>query len=63
MFGPPGTPPPLGPWADALRRLDATLSAMSGPENADLWTSDALHGPVWAEVRAIARDAVGRRPR
>jgi hypothetical protein len=63
VFGPPGTTPPAGGWGDALRRLDATLSAMSGPENAHLWEPDALHGPEWAKVRARAREALARRPR
>jgi hypothetical protein len=62
VFGPPGSTPPAGEWADALKRLAAMLSAMSGPENADLWTPEALHGAEWAEVRELAREAIARRP-
>jgi hypothetical protein len=62
VFGPPGTPPPDGAWEDALRSLDAVLNAMSGRENSHLWIADALDGPEWAAVRALARDAVVRRP-
>ena len=62
VFGPTGSSPPAGEWADALKRVAATLSAMSGPENADLWTPEALHGPEWAEVREVAREAIARRP-
>jgi hypothetical protein len=62
VFGPPGTPPPEGPWADALSKLAAALNAMSGQENSHLWTADALNGPEWAEVRSLAREAIVSRP-
>ena len=46
-FGPSRSASPASPWAGELKRLDAKLSAMSGPDNAPLWTPQALHGPEW----------------
>lgn len=41
-----------------VRVLDCQLDEMSGQEHAELWEGDALHGPEWAEVRALAADAL-----
>jgi hypothetical protein len=43
---------------DRVRTLDRKLDEMSGEENASLWKPDALHGPEWAEVRKLAREAL-----
>ncbi len=42
-----------------LAALDAQLSLMSGPENAELWRPEALDGPEWARVRELATGALG----
>jgi len=45
----------------ALTRLDAALSQMSGPENANLWTTAALADrPEWDDVRALALSVLER---
>ncbi|MBJ6636796.1 hypothetical protein H4K36_00365 [Streptomyces sp. DHE7-1] len=42
-----------------LREIDAVLSEMSGPENADRWTKDALHvDEGWTRARRLARRAL-----
>jgi len=46
------------PQRDALRALDRKLDEMSGEQNARLWEQQALHGPEWAEVRKLAREAL-----
>jgi hypothetical protein len=51
------------PWGMALNELSAALSAISGPDHAELWTVDALDGREWAEIRALARRAIEQRPR
>ena len=39
-----------------LREIDAVLSAMSGAENADRWTRDALSvDEGWSQTRRLAR--------
>ncbi|MFV8751701.1 hypothetical protein ACNOYE_14245 [Nannocystaceae bacterium ST9] len=39
----------------AIESLDAQLESMSGPDNARLWTVDALtSAPEWAKVRVLA---------
>jgi hypothetical protein len=39
-----------------LVALDALTTGMSGPHNAELWTTDALQcRPEWEEVRRLAR--------
>lgn len=39
----------------AFDAVDAALSAMSGAENAHLWTAEALHrAQEWAHVRELA---------
>jgi hypothetical protein len=43
---------------DQLRALSRKLDEMSGEENASLWEPEALHGPEWAEVRSLARQAL-----
>lgn len=41
--------------------LDRVLDAMSGPENAALWTVEALSSdPRWEQVRGLARTALLR---
>jgi hypothetical protein len=47
---------------DALLRLDAYLASISGEENARLWQPEALDGPEWDRVRALARRALGFAP-
>ena len=44
----------------ALDELAAQLDAMSGAEHAHLWTREALAGPEWQRVRAMARDVPSR---
>jgi hypothetical protein len=40
---------------DQLRELDQLLESMSGPVNAGLWTTEALHrSSQWADVRLRA---------
>jgi hypothetical protein len=50
------------PWWDeradvraALDELTDLLGAMSGPDHAELWTVEALHGRDWHHVRTAAR--------
>ncbi len=43
---------------DRVQRLSIKLAAMSGEQNARLWEPDALDGPEWAEVRALASAAL-----
>lgn len=46
-----------------LSRIDSLLAHMSGTHNADLWTVEALRGDAgWAEVRSLAREALGLLP-
>ncbi|MBU8898708.1 hypothetical protein KRR26_24155 [Corallococcus sp. M34] len=41
---------------DAIRELDRHLAAISGAENKQFWTDEALEGaPEWSEIRATAR--------
>jgi hypothetical protein len=48
-----------GAAADRLRVLDGLLTEMSGSENAELWTLEALESsPRWEAVRASARSAL-----
>ena len=45
----------------AIDRLDERLAAMSGPQQAVLWTVDALRiAEEWAGVRLLAADALAR---
>ncbi|MFF8464816.1 hypothetical protein ACF071_29230 [Streptomyces albidoflavus] len=47
------------PTAETLRRLDALLRAMSGPDQAERWEPGAMAtDPGWAEVRSLAREAL-----
>lgn len=47
----------------ALSALDQKLDAMSGPENAALWSVEGLRSaPAWAEVRALARSCLSYLP-
>jgi hypothetical protein len=46
------------PQRDRVRALDRKLDEMSGERNAGLWEPQALHGPEWAEVRRLAREAL-----
>ena len=47
--------------AEAIRRLDALLAGMSGPDNAALWTTDALATrSEWESVRSEAREFLCR---
>lgn len=41
--------------AAAVRKLDAQMEAMSGPENAALWTVEALDTSEWNNIRESAR--------
>ncbi|MEU5211534.1 hypothetical protein [Streptomyces sp. NPDC020742] len=42
-----------------LRAIDGVLDAMSGPENAARWTTDALAtDPGWSRVRTLARQVL-----
>jgi len=44
---------------EALSTLSKVLDDMSGPKNADLWTTDALqHRDEWREVRRLAGKAL-----
>jgi hypothetical protein len=53
----PATLPP--DVMEAILRLDEQLERMSGPQNADLWTDDALRrSPEWGTVRSLAAQAV-----
>lgn len=45
-------------YVEALMALDRKLAAISGEANEALWLPDALDGPVWAEIRELARTAV-----
>lgn len=45
-------------WVDAVGQLDAKLSAMSGQAKAALWRAEALTSTEWAEVRALAQQAL-----
>lgn len=43
----------------ALRVIDESLDRMSGAENAELWTAEAVSAhPAWAEVRRQATRAL-----
>jgi hypothetical protein len=43
----------------ALQSIDALLNEMSGSENAEQWTIDALRSHIkWAEVRILAEQAL-----
>ena len=43
----------------ALNELDEALALMSGPENAELWTDEALKvSPEWDRVRSLATAAL-----
>lgn len=45
--------------ADRLRALDGLLNEMSGAENSELWTLEALErSPRWEAVRSAARSAL-----
>ena len=49
---------PTDEQLSSLQSLDTALTAMSGPDNAALWSEDAFREhPRWAEVRSLA-DAV-----
>ena len=48
-------------WADALGQLNTKLNAMSGEQNAALWRVEALTTTEWAEVRALAQNALAAR--
>ena len=61
LCGSQGTTVPASRWRESLAKLDAALSAMSGTEHAYLWTAEALDRPEWAEIRALARDALQQR--
>ncbi len=42
----------------ALEPLDKQLDRMSGEENEELWSTDALDGSEWMMVRQLAREAL-----
>jgi hypothetical protein len=42
----------------ALKRLSSQLDAMSGEQNAELWTVEALAREHWDRVRGLAREAL-----
>jgi hypothetical protein len=43
----------------AVEQLDRELRTLSGPENASLWTADALESAVqWRKVRMMASDCL-----
>ncbi len=43
----------------ALCRVDAELESMSGSQQNELWTEEAVcHNPKWAEIRLLARAAL-----
>lgn len=47
------------PVRRAALQLDNHIREISGSENADLWTVDALHSaPEWVRVRHLARDVL-----
>jgi hypothetical protein len=47
----------------ALNAIDAQLSAMSGRENRDLWTPEAIRSSGrWAQIRVLASDALAALP-
>ncbi len=47
---------------ELLKKLDACLKAVSGPEHADIWTPAALRvSHVWKRVRALAAEALAGR--
>lgn len=49
--------------ADAVRRVDAQLAAMSGEQRSQLWTPQALRtAPEWDEVRRLADRALALLP-
>jgi hypothetical protein len=50
----------LDPKAEAsLRALDAELGRFSGPQNASLWTEEALYDATeWTNVRTLAARAL-----
>jgi hypothetical protein len=44
---------------DEIAGLDSKLAAISGPENASLWTAEALSSvPEWKEVRNLAKECL-----
>ena len=43
---------------DRVRLLSVKLSEMSGEANARLWQSESLHTAEWADVRALAAQAL-----
>jgi hypothetical protein len=43
---------------DHVRLLSMKLDEMSGEANARLWQSEALHTAQWADVRALASQAL-----
>ena len=45
-------------YVEALLALDRKLEVISGEVNETLWLPDALDGPVWEEIRDLARGAV-----
>ncbi len=50
--------------ADALRALDAYLETISGQENWEAWTREALFTDQrWIEVRKLAQAALNTMPR
>ncbi len=41
---------------EKIRALDDCLSQMSGPEQAELWTDEALQlNPTWEQIRSLAK--------
>jgi len=44
--------------AASVRALSEKLDEMSGEENSGLWQPQALGGPEWGDVRALATDAL-----
>lgn len=44
---------------DAIKAVDAKLDSISGAQNAQLWTPEALSvAPEWEEIRKLAADAL-----
>jgi hypothetical protein len=44
-----------------LAALDEYLSSFSGPDNAELWTDEALgKAPEWRKTRELAKDVIAR---
>lgn len=55
--------PQYAPLCAALSALNRRLEAMSGPEQAGLWSLEGLKtAPAWAEVRLLGRECLAKLP-